>query len=170
MNRIEFTVAGTPHARPRPRAMAFKSKRSGKWQGRMYQPKLGAKVRTKADKAWQLAQAWAEAVKAAVAGQLPPEPWTGPVACTIDVFFERPEKYQKKKYPAGPMRCTRKPDRDNLDKAVLDALTAAGLWKDDAQVCDGAVRKWYAAKDCGPGVIVVAERIQEGADACLYSP
>ena len=28
-----------------------------------------------------------------------------------------------------------KPDLDNLQKAVMDALTSAGVWIDDAQVC-----------------------------------
>lgn len=44
-----------------------------------------------------------------------------------------------------------KPDRDNLDKSVLDALTGL-LWRDDCQVCDGRLTKMYAAGDEQPHV------------------
>ncbi|MCL2139963.1 MAG: RusA family crossover junction endodeoxyribonuclease [Treponema sp.] len=40
----------------------------------------------------------------------------------------------------------KKPDLDNLLKAVMDALTAAGAWKDDAQVRSIKASKHYA---CG---------------------
>ena len=45
--------------------------------------------------------------------------------------------------PNAPKWHTDKPDRDNADKAVLDALTNLGLWGDDKQVCDGRIRKFY---------------------------
>ena len=35
-----------------------------------------------------------------------------------------------------------KPDADNLVKSLLDSMTRAGVWDDDAQVCDLRVRKW----------------------------
>lgn len=42
---------------------------------------------------------------------------------------------------------TLKPDRDNLDKAVLDAMTTAGAWADDSVVWSGGARKVW----CKPG-------------------
>lgn len=111
--------------------------------------------------AWSRAQAWYESVRVALWPLRPPAPWTGPVSMTIDVFFERPERLLKKKSPEGPMRHTAKPDRDNLEKSVTDALKEAGLYEDDSQICAGEVRKWYAAKGCGAGVVIVAERIGE---------
>ena len=36
-----------------------------------------------------------------------------------------------------------KPDRDNLDKAVLGAI-GKRLWKDDGQVCAGTIEKWIS--------------------------
>jgi len=50
-----------------------------------------------------------------------------------------------------------KPDRDNLDKAILDALTTSKLWEDDCQAWSGGVRKVW----CQPGhegaVILISE-------------
>lgn len=41
---------------------------------------------------------------------------------------------------------TARPDADNLVKSLLDALTRAGVWADDAQVWDLRVRKWRGAR------------------------
>lgn len=166
---IELTIAGTPRARPRARHTARIIR--GKAVSMSYQPKK-LTINRKTGKptpdslAWVRAQAWYDAVHAALWKHgRPAQPWTGPVRCTIDVYFERPQRLLKKSSPAEAMRHTAKPDRDNLDKSILDALTEAGLWEDDAQVCDGPVRKWYVAKGCGPGVVIRAERIpiHEGA-------
>lgn len=166
MNRIEFDVAGTPRARPRPRSRAMFSKKKGKHVAVPYHPKpkvpkAGEKLKGH-DRAWQLANEWYEAVKAAIEPFRPAEPWTGPIRLDITVYFERPKRLCRKKDPPDPVRHTYAPDRDNLDKSVLDALKEAGLFKDDGQVCAGAVEKWYAAKGCGPGVKIVAERISDG--------
>jgi Holliday junction resolvase RusA-like endonuclease len=119
---------------------------------------------TKDSLAWVRANVWYEAVRVAVLPVKPFEPWTGPVAATIDAYFPRPQtrpkKIPKAAWASGlPVRFASKPDRDNLDKAILDACTEAGLWHDDDQVCDGPVRKWYAAAGCEPYVRLVAMRI-----------
>lgn len=168
MQSIELHIKGTPHGRPRPRAKATMV--NGKWIGQIYQPKR-PKITgrsSKADKAWAKACVWYDAVLEAMKPVLPEAPWTGPIHLDIDCYFERPKSLSRKKDPDGPIRHTAKPDRDNLDKAVLDALKEAGLFKDDSQVCDGAVRKWYAAKGCGPGVILAARQIAAvEEEACL---
>lgn len=51
-------------------------------------------------------------------------------------------------FPKGPhadgeYRITR-PDTDNLQKLLKDCMTAAGFWKDDAQVCREIVEKFWA--------------------------
>ena len=40
-----------------------------------------------------------------------------------------------------------KPDLDNLEKAVMDALTTAGVWCDDAQVVEKHSAKVYGKID-----------------------
>lgn len=44
---------------------------------------------------------------------------------------------------------THKPDRDNLDKLILDCLKEAKLFSDDCIVADGTIRKrWAKAGGC----------------------
>ena len=70
----------------------------------------------------------------------------------------RLKKHDAKKYGTGPLWCANKPDRDNLDKSILDSITAAGIWVDDAQVCDSRISKMYPPVGCGTGVIITIER------------
>ncbi len=52
----------------------------------------------------------------------------------------------------GPVPHTSKPDRDNCDKVVLDALTQIGAYCDDSFVAAGIIEKWYASPSRAPGV------------------
>lgn len=72
---------------------------------------------------------------------------------TVDAvfIFPRPHRLQRKKDPDGRIPHTVKPDRDNLDKAILDAMTDIGVFSDDCVVFDGRITKFYAAKDEEPG-------------------
>jgi Holliday junction resolvase RusA-like endonuclease len=111
-------ILGTPKAQPRPRAFA----RNGK--ARMYDPGT--------------AEAW----KSDIAGQtkkLHHMQLEGPLKVYLFFSFQRPKSHfktdGKSLKPNSPKRYfTKKPDADNLAKAVLDALTAMGVWKDDSQV------------------------------------
>lgn len=71
---------------------------------------------------------------------------TGPLRVDCEFVFPRTKSQQWKTRPMPRIRHTKKPDRDNLDKAVLDSLNGL-VWVDDAQVCDGAITKWIAAGD-----------------------
>lgn len=155
--RIEIHVRGTPHGRPRPVPVAMMGRR-GKYVGRMVHPR-GRAAGKKYEKAWARANAWDKAVQDACIGMAPAEPWTGPISLEITAFFERPQRLMARKHPDGPILHDVKPDRDNIDKAVMDSLKRAGMFTDDSQVCDGAVRKRYAARGCAPGVVIIAERM-----------
>ena len=74
---------------------------------------------------------------------------TGPVRLDATFFIPVPPSIN------GKERAERlagwhdiKPDRDNLEKALCDALNHAGVWKDDCQVVDGRIQKKWAEVGC----------------------
>jgi Holliday junction resolvase RusA-like endonuclease len=159
--RIELIIDGTPRARPRDRHGARIVKgRAVSFNYRPTKIRIGKNGKpTPESLAWSRAQEWYKRVADAIGPHKPASPWTGPVRMDVDVFFERPQRLLKKKSPEEPIWHTSKPDRDNLEKSITDALKEAGLYADDCLVCAGEVRKFWAAKGCGPGVIIVASRI-----------
>lgn len=60
--------------------------------------------------------------------------------------------------PSAPAFRNTKPDKDKLERAINDALTDAGVWKDDSRVVDGGSRKVYGPK---PGARVWIQTIKE---------
>ena len=87
-----------------------------------------------------------EALKAWNAADVTQTPWTGPLRVNLTFYFPRPKAHFRANgelKPTAPRWHTAKPDRDNSDKAVLDALTNLGIWGDDKQVCDGRIMKLY---------------------------
>lgn len=70
----------------------------------------------------------------------------GPVAISIVACFEIPKSASKSRQAemrAGLVRPTKRPDMDNIAKAILDALNGVAF-KDDAQVCELSVSKVWA--------------------------
>jgi Holliday junction resolvase RusA-like endonuclease len=83
-----------------------------------------------------------------------------PVKVTIDYYFDRPKSMQRKKDEGKNICHTKKPDLDNLNKAVLDALSDSGIWHDDRQVADLRSRKFYCRKEQRSHVVITIEEIQ----------
>jgi len=81
-------------------------------------------------------------------------PITSPVAVKVLAAFNRPKSKSRKKDPDGLIPKTTRPDADNVLKAVLDALVAAGVLKDDAIVTDARCIKAHAPKEASPYVVV----------------
>lgn len=148
---LSFFVAGLPKAQPRAKARAF-----GKF-AQVYNPKTADDwtaddwkmiVRHEARRAWE------------ASGDA--SPWSGPLRVDLTFYFPRRKNHFRSNgelKPFAPIWHVAKPDRDNLDKGVLDALTNLGLWPDDKQVCDGLIRKLYGAQ---PGCeITIAEAQSE---------
>ncbi len=84
------------------------------------------------------------AIKLKAVGQ---QKLTGPVALRIECLFAMPvswSKAKKAKHFGKPH--TQKPDGDNVAKAVMDGLTAAGVWPDDAVVWSLEIRKVWAVQ------------------------
>lgn len=106
---------------------------------------------------------WREAVRAECqraieSGQEPV--MDGPVQLQATFFLPRPKGHFGTGRNAGrvresaPKRPASKPDSDKLARALLDGLTAGGAWRDDAQVVDARICKYYATDGIPPGVLV----------------
>ena len=124
----QLFVNGVPKAQPRPRMTA---------RGHVYNP--GS------------ADGWKEEIKAAFRPVLKPT-IEGPVRLIVKFSMPMPKGMEVKK--GFPMPHTKKPDKDNLEKAVMDALTAAKVWKDDAQVFESLTGKYYTGEKIGAKIIV----------------
>lgn len=64
----------------------------------------------------------------------------------IFAFYGIPKSASKKKtrlMKAGVIRPTKKPDMDNVVKVIADSLNGVA-YKDDTQIVDAMVRKFYA--------------------------
>lgn len=119
MATYRLTIPGVPIGQPRPRAMAFGGR------ARVYNPKHPV-----------------DAYKAAVAfaAQQAGVPVTdGPVVVHVTAYFPYP-KSTPKKHLIDLRWHTKKPDADNIAKAVLDALSC---WRDDSQVASLVVWKRF---------------------------
>lgn len=87
------------------------------------------------------------------------EPLTGPVR--VDALFLMPRTSAMiwKTKPMPRAWHVSKPDKDNIEKGLLDALKGR-LWRDDSQVCAGLILKMYAAGDEQPGVFVTVSELE----------
>ena len=71
---------------------------------------------------------------------------TEPLKCEIKAYYKIPSSDSKKKRVEkikGLIRPTKKPDCDNVAKAILDALNGLA-YKDDSQVVELHIIKYYA--------------------------
>jgi len=127
MTPIQFFAQGTPKGQPRPKAFA----RGG--IASVYDPGT--------------AEGWKGQVALAAKPFLKSLPADhAPLALRLEFYMPRPKAHSGKAglKPTAPKYHTGTPDADNLAKAVMDALTQLGIWKDDAFVADLRVRKFYA--------------------------
>ena len=133
-------------------------------------PKTGRVIITEANAksaGWRAAviaaakQAWADA------GMSKDNKLQGPLRLRLTFFMARPKGHYGTGKNAGVLKPnapdyhTTRPDRDKLSRSTCDALTLAGVWHDDAQVCDGPVIKCYGNK--GPCAYIEIEEIESGA-------
>lgn len=70
----------------------------------------------------------------------------GPIKATIEAYYTIPKsksKNIKEQMLKGIVRPQKKPDADNVAKAICDSLNSIA-YKDDAQIVDISVSKYYA--------------------------
>ena len=121
MRTITIRVDGVPIAEPRKRCRSF-----GKGV-HLYTPKNHPVT------------AWKQRIKMAVTQQFlcldHPDPFSGPLQCRLHFRMPRPKHLTWKTKVMEPLPHFKKPDIDNLAKAVFDSLNGS-LWHDDSQVVD----------------------------------
>lgn len=133
-----FRVVGNPKAQPRVKAF-----RRGNHAG-VYTPAT--------------AQGWKEAIKivamdVGIQGKL----WDCPIELRVEFYLPRPKSRKKDTW------VTTKPDLDNLDKSLRDALTDICVWRDDSQVVCGYSVKLYETDDEPPGcMVIIADASEAG--------
>lgn len=107
---------------------------------------------------------WREQIIADAKGLDIPETILTPVSVSLVFCFPRPKSHLKKdgSFRAGtPTHKTSKPDIDKLARAVLDSLTLAGVFKDDAQVYSLTAEKRYCVGSEAPGVLITIMDMHE---------
>jgi crossover junction endodeoxyribonuclease RusA len=109
-------------------------------------------------------RSWREAVKQAALDNLPKGhvPFDGPVSVDVTFYLARPRSHYRTGSKAAlrrhdaPQFPHRLPDVDKLLRSCLDALTAAGVWTDDARVVNVlAMKRYCGLKMTTPGAQVV---------------
>jgi Holliday junction resolvase RusA-like endonuclease len=95
-------------------------------------------------------RAWRDAVTFIARLYWTGPPMTGAVRIAVSFILPRPKSAPERPWPIV------RPDADKLLRAVLDALTAAQIWRDDSQVVDVHARKLYANSPGSPTWIDLA--------------
>ena len=127
---IAFFVQGTPKPQPRTRARAFRA--GNKSIVQVYDPGTAAD--------WKK-RVWDEAWRVRPALRL-----EGPCRVELRFYFKRPKSLCRLRDLVAPFPHGRKPDADNLAKAILDVLTEQGWWRDDGVVSELLVIKLWSGK------------------------
>lgn len=138
---ISFFCAGIPKAQPRVKAFV----RGG--HAGVYTP--------------DGAETWKMEVRRQAVANAPESVIAGVVRIQLDFFLPRPKAHLDKHgvpKPKSPVWCQKKPDLDNLIKAVTDAITdTQKVWLDDSQICFISATKSYALNGSGCSVRISAE-------------
>jgi len=93
-------------------------------------------------------------------------PLAGALRCDILAVFTCPRSTWRKRQPRAAEPHAKKPDPENVAKAVLDAGNGV-LWGDDSQIADLRVAKVIGAQGEPPSVLV---RVREAHVPTRYRP
>jgi len=138
---LSFFVAGIPKAQPRVKAFV----RGG--HAGIYTP--------------DSAETWKQEVRRQAVANAPESIIAGVVRIELDFFLPRPKAHLDRHgvpKPKSPVWHCKKPDLDNLIKAVTDAITdTQKVWLDDSQICEITATKTYALNAVGCSVSISAD-------------
>ena len=138
--KVDFFVAGIPKAQPRVKAFV----RGG--HAGVYTP--------------DSAESWKQAVRRETVANAPESLVAWSVRVELDFFLPTPKAHHKRDGSVkanSPVWHCKKPDLDNLIKAVVDAITdTQRVWLDDSQICQISATKSYALNAVGCSVRIDA--------------
>ena len=138
---LSFFVAGIPKAQPRVKAFV----RGG--HAGVYTP--------------DGAETWKQEVRRQAVANARESLMSGVVRVELDFFLPRPKTHLDRHgvpMPKSPVWHCKKPDLDNLIKAVTDAITdTQRIWLDDSQICQITATKTYALQAVGCAVRISAD-------------
>lgn len=139
--KIRFTVDGIPKGKERPRVVG----------SRAYTPNQTV--------SYEQLVAWQYRINS--------KGFTFPLGVPLDLriiaYYQIPRSESKKRKElmrARLLRPTLKPDYDNIAKIIADSLNGIA-YRDDAQIVDGYVRKFYSDK---PRVVVTIQEAKTGCE------
>lgn len=119
---MKFVVLGAPMGKQRPRVV----------KGHAYTPRKTVEYERE--------------VRGAYTEQVGKFYFDGALTVCIDAYYPIPKSASKKarqKMLSGELMPVKKPDYDNIGKIVCDSLNGLA-YKDDCQIVDGRVRKFYS--------------------------
>jgi Holliday junction resolvase RusA-like endonuclease len=144
---VTVRIPGRPGAKARSRTSFFNRKGERLDKPRTYNPESGVR--------------WQTHVMDCVQAELFKAGWPKRLEMPIEVSWiavfprpkTKPDHIPKGEWKRG-IRCyrTSRPDRDNIDKAVLDGCTRAELWQDDKWAVDGRLSMVYASESESPAL------------------
>lgn len=124
------------------------------WEGRMF--KKDAEKHHRELAVWLMHNQWGKT-----------RMFTGPVRVDIRAEFARPAKHYRSGRFAHLLTAAaphslhaQKPDADKIARLILDALTHAGVVKDDCQVAELFVEKRWVPRDTAEGTTVTVASIE----------
>lgn len=141
---IELWIPDEPRPKGRPRAWGTPGGRP-----RMYTP--------------ESTQAYERLVRSTAIIEMQRRGWetfraSVPLNVKLDFYLQvpmsKPYKWREKALN-GYYRPTKRPDSDNLEKAILDGLNGTA-WSDDCQIVDTTHSKWWAME---PGCMVTIKAV-----------
>lgn len=157
MSGIDFRIDGEPVPQPRPRGRL--AGRPGRQFVHMYDPGT--------------ADEWKARVRESARRVMGNRQCVGPLRLCTQFLLPRPESHfltAGLREDAPTFHTNERADLDNLVKAVMDALTDAGLWSGDGLVCQLYAEKRYVPALAAPGARVSVTRcIEEHAQDGLFA-
>lgn len=148
---ISFTIPAIPVAQPRQRHRVLTV--NGRAITTNYTPKDSPANAFKATARYAATQAHAG------------PPLSGPLSLRVVFVFPRPKSLTWKSKPMPQTWHDKRPDLDNCEKCLMDALKGL-VWLDDSQVCQKDTSKVIAAGDEQPRVEVTIS----GKESTVVSP